>query len=70
MVRQTAELTGDAEALYKEVAALHLANRIAKPEEIAGLIAYLCTDEASFMTGQSVRIDGGLGVLLGGTVKE
>lgn len=70
MVRWTAEQTGDPEALYDEVAAMHLANRIAKPEEIAGLIAYLCTDEASFMTGQSVRIDGGLGVLLGGTVRE
>ncbi|MEM8484558.1 MAG: glucose 1-dehydrogenase [Bacteroidota bacterium] len=70
MVQWTAEQSGDAAALYEEVAAMHLSNRIAKPEEIAGLIAYLCTDEAAFITGQAIRIDGGLGVLLGGTVKE
>ena len=70
MVRWTAEQTGDADALYDEVANMHLAKRIAKPEEIAGMIAYLCSDEASFITGQSIRIDGGLGVLLGGTVRE
>lgn len=70
MVRHTAELTGDADALYEEVRRMHLANRIALPDEIAGLITYLCTDEASFITGQAVRIDGGLGVLLGGTVED
>ena len=70
MVRWTAEQTGDAEALYEEVADMHLSKRIAKPEEIAGMIAYLCSDEASFITGQAIRIDGGLGVLLGGTVRE
>ncbi len=70
MVQWTAEQSGDAEALYEEVAAMHLPNRIAKPEEIAGLVAYLCSDEATFITGQSFRIDGGLGVLLGGTVSE
>ncbi len=70
MVRWTAEQSGDADALYEEVAAMHLSNRIARPEEVAGLIAYLCSDEAAFITGQAIRIDGGLGVLLGGTVKE
>lgn len=69
MVQWTAEQSGDAAALYDEVAAMHLTNRIAKPEEIAGLIAYLCTEEAAFITGQAIRIDGGLGVLLGGTVR-
>jgi meso-butanediol dehydrogenase/(S,S)-butanediol dehydrogenase/diacetyl reductase len=30
------------------------------PEEIAGLVAYLASDEAAFVTGESVLIDGGL----------
>lgn len=34
--------------------------RLGKPEEIAGAIAWLCTDESSFMTGQSVVLDGGM----------
>ncbi len=69
MVRKTAELTGNPEALYEEVRGMHLVNRIATAEEIAALIAYLCSDEAAFITGQAVRIDGGLGILLQGTVK-
>ena len=33
--------------------------RMAKPEEIASLILYLCSDEASFVTGCDYPIDGG-----------
>lgn len=33
--------------------------RMAKPEEIATLILYLCSDEASFITGTDYPIDGG-----------
>ncbi len=33
--------------------------RIAKPDEIAGLVSYLAGNEASYMTGSSVTIDGG-----------
>ena len=33
--------------------------RMAKPEEIANLILYLCSDEASFITGCDYPIDGG-----------
>jgi NAD(P)-dependent dehydrogenase (short-subunit alcohol dehydrogenase family) len=34
--------------------------RFGKPEEIAGAILYLAADESSFMTGQSMILDGGL----------
>ncbi len=33
--------------------------RMAKPDEIAALILYLCSDEASFITGTDYPIDGG-----------
>jgi NAD(P)-dependent dehydrogenase (short-subunit alcohol dehydrogenase family) len=33
--------------------------RMAKPEEVAGLALYLCSDEASFLTGCDYPIDGG-----------
>jgi len=33
--------------------------RMAKPEEIAHLVLYLCSDEASFITGCDYPIDGG-----------
>jgi NAD(P)-dependent dehydrogenase (short-subunit alcohol dehydrogenase family) len=30
-----------------------------KPEEIADAVIYLCSDRASFVTGQSLALDGG-----------
>jgi acetoacetyl-CoA reductase len=33
--------------------------RLGKPEEIAGLVAYLCSDEAGFVTGANIAINGG-----------
>jgi len=34
--------------------------RLGKPEEIAGLIIYLCSDEAAFVTGAILPVDGGV----------
>jgi NAD(P)-dependent dehydrogenase (short-subunit alcohol dehydrogenase family) len=34
-----------------------------KPEEIASLALYLCSDEASFITGSNYPIDGGFSTL-------
>jgi acetoacetyl-CoA reductase len=35
------------------------ANRLGKPEEIVGLVAYLASDEAAFVTGANISINGG-----------
>ena len=34
--------------------------RAASDEEVAGLIAYLCSPIAEYITGQSINIDGGV----------
>ena len=37
--------------------------RMGRPDEVAGLIAYLCSDEAAFVTGSAYDIDGGVTLL-------
>ncbi|MCD0448508.1 SDR family oxidoreductase [Actinocorallia sp. API 0066] len=34
--------------------------RIGRPEDVAGLIAYLCTDRAGYITGQTLSVSGGI----------
>jgi acetoacetyl-CoA reductase len=34
-------------------------SRLGKPEEVAGLIIYLCSEEAAFVTGANISINGG-----------
>lgn len=44
------------------VEGLHALKRLAKPEEIARTILHLASDEASFVTGAAIAVDGGLTV--------
>ena len=43
----------------------HPVGRIGTSEEVAGLVAWLCSDEGAFVTGTDLRIDGGLTARLG-----
>ena len=59
-------LTGMVKELSEDLKAQVLArvpmNRLGVPEDVAGLVAFLCTDEASYITGQVIRVDGGLAI--------
>ena len=59
-----AGITGN-EMMLKASAAMHPLGRIGRPEEIASLIAWLLSNEADWMTGQVLGIDGGLGAVRG-----
>ncbi|VWX50057.1 SDR family NAD(P)-dependent oxidoreductase [Novosphingobium sp. 9U] len=54
------EVNGD--ALDKAMLALAPLGRIGKPEEIAAMIHFLASDDASYVTGQAYAVDGGWGV--------
>ncbi len=45
--------------MFEKLSASQPIGRMGRPEEIANLILYLCSDEASFITGSDYPIDGG-----------
>ena len=53
------ESMGDPDQFRKEIGRIHPVRRTGTPEEVAQLICWLASDEASFVTGQIYTIDGG-----------
>lgn len=51
-----AEDSEDVEQLREQT----MLKRIGKPEDVASMVAYLASDEAAYVTGQVIRVDGGL----------
>jgi NAD(P)-dependent dehydrogenase (short-subunit alcohol dehydrogenase family) len=49
----------DEERLKRRCATTSL-RRIGEPHEIAGAVAYLASDASTFMTGQTIVVDGGV----------
>ncbi len=54
-----ANYPGREEEMFDKLSKTQPIGRMAKPEEIASLAVYLCSDEASFITGTDYPIDGG-----------
>lgn len=58
-----AQLCKSESDIIRSIEDVHPIGRLADPEEIAACICFLCSDEASFMTGDNMVVDGGGGVM-------
>jgi len=67
MLRSAIEESPNPQEVLAECNAMHPVGRIGTADEIAELILFLASDKASFITGQPIRIDGGLGLSIGGS---
>jgi NAD(P)-dependent dehydrogenase (short-subunit alcohol dehydrogenase family) len=54
-----ANYPGKEEEMFEKLSKTQPIGRMGKPEEVAALALYLCSDEASFVTGCDYPIDGG-----------
>ena len=62
LAQATSSRTGaEVAAVYDGWRAVTPAGRLGKPEEVAAMITFLCSEPAAFITGQAMCVDGGAG---------
>lgn len=70
MWRWTVSQDPNPQSVIDTCISLHPIGRVSQPEEIAATIAYLLSDDASFVNGAAIDVDGGLRALIGGAPKK
>lgn len=59
MVMERGVQAGVNQEMYEQLVGLHPMGRLGKPEEIAEAVLWLCSPQASFVTGYPLTVDGG-----------
>ncbi|WP_234567877.1 SDR family NAD(P)-dependent oxidoreductase [Rhodohalobacter sp. 614A] len=68
--RNAFQQSADPEKARQETIDIHLVKRMAQPEEIGEMVAYVASEKGSFITGQALRIDGGIGLRVAGSKND
>ena len=63
MMRQAEQLGEIGERFVQGMIASTAMRRPGQPDEVAATIAYLASDDASFVTGETIGVSGGLGMM-------
>lgn len=69
MLKFAASLDPNPQSVYDACINMHPLGRIANPQEVAEVVAFLASDRASFVTGACYLVDGGLLLPIGGEPK-
>ncbi len=70
MLRWAIDQDPNPSALEEEIDGMHPIGRRGQPREIGEVVAFLLSDKASFMTGETVRVDGGMLARIPGAPKK
>lgn len=68
--REAFQQSADPQRARQETVDIHLVKRMAQPEEIGEMVAYVASEKGSFITGQALRIDGGIGLKVAGSKND
>ena len=58
--QETLELIASANDIVEVIGGYFPLKRAGTPEDVAGVVAFLASDDAGYMTGQAINITGGL----------